>query len=93
MKKDDIVIEVAKIVGTKNKAQVIVNSIFSQIKDSLKRKEVFTISGFGSFKVAKRKARMGINPRTGEAMKFKEKNVPKFSAGKLLKGAVNGIRD
>jgi nucleoid DNA-binding protein len=36
MKKDDIVNEVAKVVGTKNKAQVIVNSIFSQIKDTLK---------------------------------------------------------
>jgi nucleoid DNA-binding protein len=32
---------------------------------------------------------MGINPRTVEAMKFKEKNVPKFSAGEILKELVN----
>ncbi len=93
MNKEDIVNEVAKIVGTKNKAQVIVNSIFSQIKDALNRKEEFFISGFGTFKVIKRKARMGVNPRTGEAMKFKATNVPKFSAGKMLKELVNDSRD
>ena len=93
MNKEDIVAELTKIVGKKYKAQVIVDSIFSQIKDALKRKEIFKISGFGSFKVAKRNTRMGVNPQTGEAMKFKEKNVPKFSAGKLLKGAVNAIRN
>ena len=93
MKKEDIVNEVAKIVGTKNKAQIVVNSILSQIKDTLQRKEIFTISGFGSFKVSQRKARMGVNPRTGETMKFEAVNVPKFSAGKMLKGLVNDIRD
>lgn len=93
MKKEDIVNEVAKIVGTKNKARVVVNSIFSQIKDALKRKDVFTISGFGSFKVMKRNTRMGVNPQTGEAMKVEARDVPKFLACKMLKGAVNGIRD
>ena len=93
MKKEDIVNEVAKIVGTKNKAQIIVNSIFSQIKDALIRKEEFFISGFGTFKVFNRKARMGVNPRTGEAMQFKANNVPKFSAGKMLKELVNESRD
>ena len=93
MNKEDIVAELTKIVGTKNKAQVIVDSIFSQIKDALKRKEIFKISGFGSFKVTKRNARMGVNPQTGEAMKFKARNVPKFLPGKMLRGAVNDIRD
>ena len=93
MNKEDIVNEVAKIVGTKSKAQVIVNSILSQIKDALNRKESFFISGFGTFKVAKRKARMGVNPRTGEAMKFGARDFPKFTAGKMLKGIVNNIRD
>ena len=41
MNKEDIVAELTKIVGKKYKAQVIVDSIFSQIKDALKRKEIF----------------------------------------------------
>ena len=44
--------------------------------------------GFGTFKVAKRKARTGRNPKTGEAIKIKAKSVPKFTAGKALKDAV-----
>ena len=45
--------------------------------------------GFGTFKVGKRAARMGRNPRTGEAIKIKAARVPKFRAGKALKNAVN----
>ena len=46
-------------------------------------------AGFGSFKVSKRKARPGRNPRTGEKIEIKAKNVPKFTAGKALKDAVS----
>jgi nucleoid DNA-binding protein len=42
----------------------------------------------GTFKVSKRSARMGINPRTGEKLQIPAKTVPKFSAGKSLKDAV-----
>jgi nucleoid DNA-binding protein len=45
--------------------------------------------GFGTFKVNKMKARKGRNPQTGEAIKIKAKNAPKFVAGKALKDAVN----
>lgn len=93
MIKSDIVNEVAKLVGTKNKAQVVVDCIFTHIGDALKRKEPFNISGFGSFKVIKRNARMGINPHTGEAIKIKAMNVCKFAAGKVLKKEVNSVRD
>ena len=79
MIKSDIVNEVAKLVGTKNKAQVIVNCIFTNIGDALKRKDSYTISGFGSFKVIRRNARMGINPQTGEAIKIKAMDVCKFA--------------
>ena len=46
-------------------------------------------AGFGTFKVNKRKARKGRNPQTGDEIKIKAKNVPKFLAGKALKDAVN----
>jgi len=44
--------------------------------------------GFGTFKAAQRKARMGRHPGNGEEIKIKAKRVPKFVAGKGLKDAV-----
>ena len=91
MNKGDLVNEVAKVVSTKKEAQAAVDCIFSSITNALKKKkpEAVTLVGFGTFKVDKRKARKGINPRTGEPIKIKAKKVPKFVAGKALKDAVN----
>jgi DNA-binding protein HU-beta len=49
----------------------------------------YTLTGFGTFSISKRAARMGRNPQTGEAIKIKASKVPKFKAGAGLKGAVN----
>ena len=46
--------------------------------------------GFGTFKSSKRAARMGKNPKTGEAIKIAATTVPKFSAGTGFKTAVAG---
>ncbi|MFH1487673.1 MAG: HU family DNA-binding protein [Pseudomonadota bacterium] len=89
MNKGDLVNEVAKVVSTKKEAQEAVDCVFSAITKALKKKDAVTLVGFGTFKVDKRKARTGRNPQTGEAIKIKAKNVPKFSAGKALKDAVN----
>jgi len=50
------------------------------------------LTGFGTFSVSNRKARMGRNPQTGAAIKIKATKVPKFTAGKSLKQAVGGKR-
>lgn len=89
MNKGDLINEVAKVTGTKKDAQAAVDCIFSTITKALKKKDSVALVGFGTFKVGKRKARTGRNPQTGEAIKIKAKNVPKFSAGKDLKEAVN----
>ena len=89
MNKGDLVKEVAKVVNTKKEAQEAVDCLFSTITKALKKKGTVTLVGFGTFKVDKRKARMGRNPQTGEAIKIKAKNVPKFVAGKALKESVN----
>jgi nucleoid DNA-binding protein len=89
MNKGDLVNEVAKVVSTKKDAQAAVDSIFSAITKALKKKDSVALVGFGTFKVGKRKARTGRNPQTGEAIRIKAKNVPKFTAGKALKDAVN----
>jgi nucleoid DNA-binding protein len=46
--------------------------------------------GFGTFKASKRAARVGKNPKTGEALKIAATTVPKFSAGATFKAAVSG---
>jgi len=88
MNKADLINEVAKVVCTKKEAQAAVDCVFSSITKSLKKKDAVTLIGFGTFKVTKRKARTGRNPQTGEEIKIKAKNVPKFVAGKALKDTV-----
>jgi DNA-binding protein HU-beta len=58
------------------------------IKKALKKGEMVTLVGFGSFYAGKRAARTGRNPRTGAAIKISAAKVPKFRAGKGLKEAV-----
>ncbi len=89
MNKGDLVNEVAKVVSTKKEAQAAVNCVFSTITKALKKKDTVGLIGFGTFRVAQRKARKGRNPGTGEEIKIKAKKVPKFVAGKALKDAVS----
>jgi DNA-binding protein HU-beta len=89
MNKGDLVNDVVKVVSTKKEAQAAVDCVFGSITQALKKKGAVTLVGFGTFKVDKRKARTGRNPQTGEEIKIKAKNVPKFVAGKALKDAVN----
>jgi DNA-binding protein HU-beta len=88
MNKGDLVNEVAKVVSTKREAQAAVDCVFQSITKALKKKDTVTLVGFGTFKVNKRKARKGRNPRTGEEIKIKAKRVPRFVPGKALKDAV-----
>ena len=77
------------MVGTKKEAQAAVECVFDSITKTLKKKGQVVIAGFGTFKVAKRKARTGRNPQTGAELKIAAKSVPKFTAGKALKDAVD----
>jgi DNA-binding protein HU-beta len=88
MNKGDLVNEVAKVVSTKKEAQQAVDCVISSITKSLKKDEAVTVTGFGTFRVVKRKARKGRNPRTGEEIKIKASKAPKFTPGKTLKQAV-----
>lgn len=65
------------------------DSAVSAIKASLKKGQMVTLVGFGTFYVGKRAARSGRNPRTGAAIKIRAAKVPKFRAGKALKDSVN----
>ena len=88
MNKGDLINAVAKVVSTKREAQEAVDCVFASITDALKNGEAVQVVGFGSFKVAKRNARKGRNPQTGQEIQIEARMVPKFTAGKALKDAV-----
>ena len=92
MNKADLINEVAKVVSSKKDAKAAVDCIFESITATLKKKktEPVTLIGFGTFKVNKRKARMGRNPKTGEAMTLPERRVVTFKVSRVLKERVNG---
>jgi DNA-binding protein HU-beta len=79
LNKGDLVGKIAKDVGlTKAQAESAFNSLISSITASLKKGQKVTIVGFGTFSVAKRKARVGRNPQTGAAIKIAAHKVPNF---------------
>jgi DNA-binding protein HU-beta len=91
MRKDGLIDAVMKEAGIEKKktATTAVETVFNTISKTLSRGEEVGIAGFGIFKVVRRKARMGVNPKTGEKLQIPAANKPKFQAGKALKDAVN----
>jgi len=79
---------VNKIGCSKREANDILETIIDTITQSLSRGEEVTLTGFGTFTIKKRAARMGVNPKTGEKIQIPAATVPKFRAGKTLKEAV-----
>jgi len=68
----------------------IVNTIFEEIIEAMARGDRVELRGFGAFSVKKRDARVGRNPRTGEAVQVEKKHVPFFKTGKYLRDRLNG---
>jgi nucleoid DNA-binding protein len=89
MNKSELINEISKVVGTKKEADKVLECVLTAITGALKKKESVSIIGFGAFKVTTRQARTGRNPKTGEEIKIKAKNSPKFIPGKALKDTVN----
>ncbi len=73
---------------SKTDAQAALKALTSGISGALAKGDSVTITGFGTFSVARRAARTGRNPQTGAAMKIKASKAPKFKAGKALKDAI-----
>ena len=90
MNKGDLIESVAVSAGlSKADAGRAVDAIIGSVTNALKGGNQVSLVGFGTFTVKRRAARMGRNPRTGEAIQIKASNVPGFKAGKALKDAVN----
>ena len=90
MTKAEIVEKAAKDAGiTKVAANEVLESFMDSVAKALKKKNgKVTLVGFGTFEKARRKARKGRNPQTGEPIKIKAANVVKFRPGKKLREAV-----
>lgn len=73
---------------SKATAERSLNAAITNITKCLKKKDSIALTGFGTFKAVKRKARVGRNPQTGTEIKIKAGWVPKFTAGKGLKESV-----
>ncbi len=90
MTKQDLVNAAANAAGvTKKAAQEVLDACLEAITKSLKKGESVTVTGFGTFRVSKRAARTGVNPRNpGQKIKIPAMKLPAFKAGKSLKDAV-----
>lgn len=73
---------------TKAKSEAALDATIEAITECLAGGDSITLTGFGSFKVAKRAARKGRNPRTGKEIQIPPCSVVKFTPGKNLKESV-----
>ena len=90
MNKGDLVEQIAQAAEiSKSAAERAIDAMIVAVKSSLRKDEVVTLVGFGTFYAGKRAARTGRNPKTGAALDIKAARMPKFRAGKSLKDAIN----
>jgi len=91
LNKSDLIDAVAKKLPNlaARDVEVIVNTIFDSMTESLSSGDRIEIRGFGSFEVRVRKPRTGRNPKTGAPVEVKEHRVPFFKTGRELREMVN----
>jgi DNA-binding protein HU-beta len=73
---------------SKASAEKALNAFTSTVTKAMKKGDKLTLTGFGTFSVARRRARAGRNPQTGKEIKIPATRVAKFKAGSFLKNAV-----
>jgi len=90
MTKQELIASIAASAGvTKKTAAISLDAIVDNITKELKRGKNVTITGFGTFRVSKRTARAGVNPRNPtQRINIPAMNIPAFKAGKSLKDAI-----
>lgn len=90
MNKTELVAAVAAKAGlSKDQASKALNAFEDAVTEELKTGGSVALVGFGTFSVKAREARIGRNPKTGEAIEIAASNAPAFKAGSKLKEAVN----
>ena len=74
---------------TKKHADVVLETVLSNIVEALRRGEKVELRGFGTFRLRHRDARRGRNPKTGGRVDVPPKLIPYFKPGKQLKAQIN----
>jgi integration host factor subunit alpha len=77
---------------SRNESAELVETVLSEISDSLVRGETVKISSFGSFQVRDKGGRMGRNPKTGVEVPIKPRRVLVFRASHVLKDRINSVQ-
>jgi integration host factor subunit beta len=94
MTKAELIEEVSKVVEmTRKDSEVIVETIFESIVNSLHSGDKIEIRGFGSFRTRQRQPRIGRNPKTGTRVEVPSKRIPYFKPSKELRDIVNRSQD
>ena len=89
MTKDQMIARMSENAGiTKKQATEALDSFMGSVTTQLQKGEKVSFSGFGTFSVSNRKARIGRNPQTGAQIDIPATKVPVFKAGKHLKEAI-----
>ncbi|MBO7252951.1 MAG: HU family DNA-binding protein [Oscillospiraceae bacterium] len=89
MNKTDLIAIAAEKTGmTKKDTERVLNAALDAITASLLQGEKVQLSGFGTFEVKEREARVGRNPHTKEAIEIPATRVPAFKASKALKDSI-----
>jgi integration host factor subunit beta len=90
MTKAELIDEVSKVVEmTRKDSEIIVETIFESIVNSLHKGDKIEIRGFGSFRTRQRQPRVGRNPKTGSRVEVPSKRIPYFKPSKELRDLVN----
>lgn len=90
MNKTELIANVVESTGiSKKEAAAVVDATFSSITNAMIAGEKVQLIGFGTFETRDRAAKIGKNPKTGEAVEIAACKVPAFKAGKALKDSVN----
>jgi integration host factor subunit beta len=91
MTKSELIEAVAKSSEiTLDRATIVVNAVFDQMVDAMKRGERIEIRNFGNFTVKNYEGYEGRNPKTGTKVKVPQKRLPFFKAGLGLRATING---
>jgi len=86
MTKADIIEKINATTGlSKKDSAVMMESVFTIMKESLEAGETIKISGFGNFEVTQKAARKGRNPQTGEAITIEARKVLTFKPSTVLR--------
>lgn len=93
MTQTQLVRTLAEKCGTNNKvARMFLDELAKTALSETKKNGVFVLPGIGRLVKSNRKARMGRNPATGEAIKIPAKTVVKFRVAKAAKDAIVGAK-